>query len=227
MGSLIGGLGGAVAYGIDWGADYAPVGAYARAAILAGAGTVTAVGVHYLASPRAGAGIMGGTSALLIGRLRQAIALSSAAKKEEKKGTDAGLPQVLLNPGAYGPSYRGPGVPLESGQVYARPRYGMRPEAGVVREAGAMLGQQYDYASTMRESPFGRAAGTFKHGEAGVVIPPSRAPAVVSRDFPDAGASRYVPGPIRWFGPQSWAYRYDAAQPTAQTVTRYTSAHNR
>jgi hypothetical protein len=65
------------------------------------------------------------------------------------------------------------------------------------------------------------AAAVYRAKEAGAV----RAfpmPSMATRSFkPDAGASRYIPGPVRFFGPESWAYRTDAAG------RKIVSAHNR
>jgi hypothetical protein len=191
----LGFLGGGVAYGIDWGVDYAPVSPAIRSVILGVGGAATSFGVAMLADDRAAAGIAGGTGALLIGRVRQQLALAGAGKEDKKKKEEGGK------------------AALEAGQVYWRPRYGARPDAGVVvpqgqapgviagafpPEAGAILGQEVDWAATMRGSPFARGK-TYKHAE--------------------AGASRYIPGPIRWYGPQSWAYRYDSG-------VVYRSAHS-
>jgi hypothetical protein len=60
----------------------------------------------------------------------------------------------------------------------------------------------------------GREAGAV-YREAGAATT-MRAP-VFGRSFKDSGASRYVPGPVRFFGPRSWAYDAGA---------RYVSAHN-
>ena len=77
-----------------------------------------------------------------------------------------------------------------AGAVYSR-------DAGRVynREAGAVYEREAGALATMRRPVFG----------------PS---------FKDAGASQYVPGPVRFFGPHSWAY--DAGR----TGRQYVSAHN-
>jgi len=72
-----------------------------------------------------------------------------------------------------------------------------RRDAGAVftREAGAVFQREAGAATTMRKPVFG----------------PS---------FKEAGASRFIPGPVRFFGPGSWAYDAGAGR-------RYVSAHNR
>jgi hypothetical protein len=66
------------------------------------------------------------------------------------------------------------------------------------------------------------AAAVFRRAEAGAVVRAFPMPSMATRSMkPDAGASRFVPGPVRWFGPESWAYRADAAG------RRIVSAHNR
>jgi hypothetical protein len=81
----------------------------------------------------------------------------------------------------------------DGGAVYQR-QQGRFAEAGAVfqRDAGA---------ATMRAPVFGPPGGSFK------------------RAVGDAGASRFVQGPVRFFGPGSWA-RNDGGR-------RYVSAHNR
>lgn len=73
----LGGLGGLLAGGLEWGADYLPVPAWGQAAALFGAGTLTAVALSKLADTRVGAGVAGGTTAVLVGRVRQLVALAS------------------------------------------------------------------------------------------------------------------------------------------------------
>jgi len=95
------------------------------------------------------------------------------------------------------PGTSGSSAATESGALFQRmnPRRlgaGRRDAAAVFREGGAVY-RESGAPTTMRTSPFGR---TFK----------------------DTGASRYVPGPVRFYGPQSWAY--DAG------AVRVVSAHN-
>jgi hypothetical protein len=87
----------------------------------------------------------------------------------------------------------------DGGAVFQMNPRGARRDAGAVyrTEAGAVYREAG--AASMRGPVFG----------------PPNAPS-----FKDAGASRYVPGPIRYYGPASWAY--DAGAPK-----RYVSAHNR
>jgi hypothetical protein len=87
----------------------------------------------------------------------------------------------------------------EAGAVYQMGRGRVRQEGGAVyqREAGAVY-QREGGAATMRAPVFGPPGGSFKR---------------------EAGASRFVPGPVRFFGPGSWA-KNDGGR-------RYVSAHNR
>lgn len=75
----LGGVGGLVAGGLDWGADYLPWPAWAQAVTLGGAGTVSSIAVCKFADVRAGCGIAGGTTALVLNRVRQIIALARTA----------------------------------------------------------------------------------------------------------------------------------------------------
>lgn len=87
----LGGLGGVVAGGLDWGADYLPWPAWAQAATLGGAGAVTSILVARFADTRAGCGIAGGTSALLVNRVRQIVALRSVEQgRPQQAAADAG-----------------------------------------------------------------------------------------------------------------------------------------
>jgi len=61
-------------------------------------------------------------------------------------------------------------------------------------------------------------AGAVYQREAGAATT-SRMP-VFGPTFKEAGASKYIAGPVRWFGPASWAYKPDAGKV-------YVSAHNR
>jgi hypothetical protein len=93
-----------------------------------------------------------------------------------------------------------PSATKEGGAVFGRvnPR-GMRGrDAGRVyqRDGGAVY-QRDAGAATMRQPVFGRG-------------------------FKDSGASRFVAAPVRFYGPQSWAYgARDAGRPV-----RFVSAHN-
>lgn len=104
---------------------------------------------------------------------------------------------------------------------------------GRVREqiALASLGKGGDTSGTTGELPAGASAvysQAYMRGlhdaarvyrEAGAVrgMP---AAALQARGFHDTGASRYVEGPIRHYGPTSWVYRTDASRV-------YVSSHNR
>lgn len=175
----LGSLGGLVAYGVDWGASYAPVGPYAQCAISGVGNAVLSVGTSMLADDRAGAGIAGGGALAVAHRIRTTYALNKATKEAEKKttGTEAGA-VYRLNPAHY---------------AAARHAARMAAESGVVVESGAVGGMRMQTAARTLHAP--RFGDSFK----------------------EAGASRYVAGPVRWFGPQSWAY-------DAGVVVR--SAHN-
>jgi hypothetical protein len=97
-----------------------------------------------------------------------------------------------------------PKAPAEGGAVYGLG--GRRNDGGAVyqrqhQEAGAIYQRAEAGAATMRAPVFGPPGGSFK------------------RQIGDAGASRFVAGPVRFFGPGSWA-RNDGGR-------RYVSAHNR
>ena len=95
-----------------------------------------------------------------------------------------------------------PAAPKEGGAVFARnPRMRGLRDAGRVytREGGAVYQRDAGAATTMRAPVFGRG-------------------------FKEGGASRFVAGPVRFYGPQSWAYGTEAAAPRQ---VRYVSAHNR
>lgn len=70
----LGSLGGIVAGGCDWGADYLPVSPVLQAAALLGAGGLAAIAVSKWADTRAGSGIAGGAAALTVNRIRQIVA---------------------------------------------------------------------------------------------------------------------------------------------------------
>lgn len=180
IGGLLSSLGGVVAYGLHFGSSYAPVGNIGQTLILAGAGTVTSIGTAWFADDRAAWGIMGGTIALVTGRLHAQWALGAMVKKKAAPN------------GADGVYTRGAGAPIPA--FTGR----LRPGAGVVvpRGAAAMMNQQGQVQPAVATTShrMGFAGGeTFK-------VPVST-PGVT-----DAGASRYIPGNARWFGPQSWAY---------------------
>lgn len=103
----------------------------------------------------------------------------------------------------------------KAGPKEATPAAGQTPaqQQALVEEAGRVYRQAYEAgalermrgANTMARSPYGKS---FKDlDDAGAV-------------YREAGASKYIPGPIRYFGPHSWAYRTDAG-----VVVKYKSAH--
>jgi len=169
----LGALGGGVAYGIDFGVSYAPVGPTAQSAIIGAAGAVTSIAVAKYADERAGAGIAGGTGFALIGRVREQLALAAAAK-----ATGTGTPQ------------EGGAVRRMGGQ-----RVRMGVEGGAVyRDAGAI---QKSGARSMAGSP------------------------MAAKSYRESGHSRYINGPIRFFGPRSWVYNTEGGSVV------FRSAHNR
>jgi len=84
-----------------------------------------------------------------------------------------------------------------AGRVYARGR----GASAVFHESGALV-QRVGRPSSGRAPSLSPTTGSFK----------------------DAGVSRYIPGPIRWFGPRSWAY---GPQASGAGRVRYVSAHSR
>lgn len=85
----LGFVGGLVPAGFDWGCEYLPWPAWAQALSLFGAGTITAIAGSRLADRRIGAGVAGGTSALLVGRVRQLVAMSGFGADEEESEASA------------------------------------------------------------------------------------------------------------------------------------------
>jgi hypothetical protein len=74
---------------MDWGADYIPLAAWAQAAILGGANTITSILVSKVADVRVGAGIAGGGAALLMNRIRQIIATSGTAPAQSSASSES------------------------------------------------------------------------------------------------------------------------------------------
>ena len=72
FGTLKGAAGGAVAYGIDYGASYAEASEYARAGITGGIGLLTSV-ILGKWSPEAGAGVAGAATFAVLGRVKLAM----------------------------------------------------------------------------------------------------------------------------------------------------------
>lgn len=172
MADAIGGAGGIAMYGVNWGVEYIPVSDLWRSVIFGALGAATSLGLAKYADVRLGAGTMGGTSALLTGRIVTQIRMAQVAPATTTAA---------------------PAKPTTAAGVY-------RMNAG----AGAV---------------FRREGGAVYTREAGAVATSMRAP-VFGPGFKESGASRFVPGPVRFFGPGSWAY--DAGR-----GRRYVSAHNR
>ncbi|MHC4218178.1 MAG: hypothetical protein ACYSU7_06935 [Planctomycetota bacterium] len=162
----LGGLGGLLAGGLEWGADYLPWPAWGQALSLFGAGALTSVALCKLADTRVGAGVAGGTTAILVGRVRQLVALA-ALDNGNGNGNGNGDASAVIRRGA-----------------------------GAVYDAAQMRRQQTPYS--MKTSSF-PGARTFK--------------------VPEAGASYYLGGPQRRYGPHSWIYQRGAG-------AVYVSAHN-
>ena len=191
----IGLLGGGVAYGINWGLAYAPLDATWSTVAFGGGGIVTSVLLAKYADDRVAAGLAGGVGALLFGRVREIMALRKMAPAGAV-GTEGGATYVRRYAGIGG-------RPLETGAVYERRAGPMPRDAGAVmrvqslKEAGAIVGHRATAATMSNLSMQPR--DSFKVAE--------------------SGASRYIPGGARWFGPRSWAY-------DAGTHRNYRSAHN-
>lgn len=122
----LGALGGLGGLALDYGASKIPVGPYAQAGIEFGTGVVLSVLIAKFASHTVGAGLAGGTAAMVGGRVVQAIQM---AKLSEPAGASASQPQSAA--GMFPEAGR---VYRETGRVYneagAPVRHG--PEAGRV-----------------------------------------------------------------------------------------------
>jgi hypothetical protein len=94
---LLGSTGGAVAGGLDWGADYLPWPAWAQALTLGLTGSATSILVCRFADVRAGCGIAGGNTAMVLNRVRQIIALARTAPATSQPSTASA---VMNAPGA-------------------------------------------------------------------------------------------------------------------------------
>lgn len=174
----LGMLGGGAAYVIDWGASYAPVAPTWQAVITGLGGGLAAVLVARYGNSAFGSGIAGGTGAMLVGRVREIVALMGTAKPATKTEGAKGV-------------FGGGGA----GRVYRE-----RDAAAVYREAGALV----EKMGAVRGG--GRAARSMP-----------------ATSFKEAGRSRYIQGPVRWFGPRSWAYGPGSARGAGVV---YRSAHN-
>jgi hypothetical protein len=93
-------IGGVLAGGLDWGADYLPIPAWAQAASLFGAGALTSVALCKLADTRVGTGVAGGTSALLVGRVRQLVALGRLATQTPNGANEGAAVRARREAGA-------------------------------------------------------------------------------------------------------------------------------
>ena len=172
------GLGGGLAYGLDWGVSHAKLSATWQTVLFGGVGLVTTLGVARWGDERVAAGIGGGTVFSLIGRMREAIALSkattpSSAGATKTAGAEAGA--------VYGQPY------LDAGAV-------MHMHGNPQRTGARAMGPGMTFGTSFKES--------------GAVY---------------QNPSGYVPGPVRWYGPRSWAYN---VAPEAGVVRRYVSAHS-
>jgi len=231
IGGLLSTLGGGVAYGIHWGTSYAPVGNVGQTLILAGAGTVTAIATSMLADERAGNGVMGGTTALVLGRLHAQWLLGKMVKKKTdeaptngteasglygRRGASGPLP-LTVNPhrqsAAYGAgqvaAYTGP-LQGGAGAVVPRGSLGAAGPLHITHEAGAMM----DPSGRIMPAPATTSARMGFAGDESFKQPEPTPGAS------DAGASRYVPGGVRWFGPRSWAYEAGKVFRSAHDVRR-------
>lgn len=92
---LLGSTGGAVAAGMDWGADYLPWPAWAQALTLGTAGTLSSIAVCKWADVRAGCGLAGGSAALTLNRVRQVIALARTAPPAGTSATTSDASAVV------------------------------------------------------------------------------------------------------------------------------------
>lgn len=199
--SLMGGLGGLLSYGIHFGAAYAPIGNIGQTLILTGAGTLASMGVAAWADERAAAGLMGGTVALVTGRIHAQLALGAFVKKQAAaqngNGTTTQASGVMrrLNAGKSVPAFTGPLRPAAAagaGKVVPR-------TTSQAAGAGAMLAPGGSIAPPVAASraPMGFAGGSSFRVPVG------------------AGAGR------RLMGPRAWSY---AAGAGAGRV--YVSAHD-
>jgi hypothetical protein len=142
-----------------------------------------------------GAGILGSVGLAYVDERLAAGLAGGTAAEVARRGVEAyQLAQVGKNGTKNGATN---GTTAEGGAVYQlRPRNGVRTEGGAVYERRARE------AGAVRAFPMPSAATrTFK---------------------PESGASRYIPGPVRWYGPQSWAYGTEAGR-----GRKLVSAHNR
>ena len=91
--TLKGMAGGAIVYGIDYGASFAKAGAGVKAAITGGVGLVTSVLVSKW-QPALGAGLAGGATFAVIGRAKEAMDLAAVATPEDTAGATPDAPAL-------------------------------------------------------------------------------------------------------------------------------------
>jgi hypothetical protein len=100
---LLGSVGGGVAGGLDWGADYLPWPAWAQALTLGLTGSATSILVSRFGDIRVGCGLAGGNCALVLNRVRQIIATARTAPATGTQGASAvmhaGAGKVVPNAG--------------------------------------------------------------------------------------------------------------------------------
>lgn len=158
----LGGLGGIVAGGLDWGADYLPWPAWAQAATLGGAGALTSLLVAKFADTRAGCGIAGGMTALLVNRVRQIVALRGTEQGASTSASTSAAPNgasaVYRRPGAAAvyrsraPAPQAPGA----GAVYRGAGQAQARTTATTMRRGQLLGPsfvQQQGAGAMRQVP--------------------------------------------------------------------------
>ena len=109
FGTLKGSAGGAVVYGIDYGAGYAKVSEYGRAGITGGVGLLTSILLGKW-MPQAGAGVAGATTFAVISRVKLAMDLAG------KGGPANGVQQEGSGPRFVPPGFRQ--APREGGRVF-------------------------------------------------------------------------------------------------------------
>lgn len=203
--SAIGGIGGGLAYGLHFGASYAPVSNIWQTVILGVGGTAVAAGTSAWADQRAGAGLMGGVIALVAGRIHAQLSLGGVAEKRIENGNGAGrmgARSVMsrLSPGNQAPRTGASAVKSFSGPLPAWRQPGARGAAKVMpRGAGAMMG---------------RGGG----------VAPSDPASMARMGFANQDSFR-VPvgaGAVRLMGPRSWVYN----TPGAGADAVYVSAHD-
>lgn len=91
------------------------------------------------------------------------------------------------------------------------------------KEGGAVFARMNPRARSFRDGGrvYQRDSGAVYQRDAGAPMT-MRVP-VFGKGLKEGGASRYIPAPVRFYGPQSWAYGADSAGPRRV----YVSAHNR